>query len=104
MKISPTYGLAKSEPRPLTEEQRMQIGEAEAKRKAELEARETETLRANGATVSLSEKSLSALASDDQRIRRNIQWGIVRGMLLYSLFMIPVVLIAALLITAMNTR
>jgi hypothetical protein len=31
------------------------------------------------------------LASNDQRLRRNIQWGVVRGLLLYSLFVIPVV-------------
>jgi hypothetical protein len=38
----------------------------------------------------------------DSRLRRNIQWGIVRGMFLYSLFMIPIAFIAALIITAMR--
>ena len=43
-----------------------------------------------------------AAVADDQRLRRNIQWGVVRGMLLYSLFMVPVVFVAALLISALK--
>jgi hypothetical protein len=39
---------------------------------------------------------------EDRRLRRNIQWGVVRGMLLYSLFMIPVALVAVLLISVMR--
>jgi hypothetical protein len=100
MKISPTY-LAKSEP--LTEDQKTAAAQAEAEAKAKQQAAadmqaETEA-RANGATVSLSDKSLSALASDDQRVRRNIQWGIVRGLFLYTLFMIPVSIVVGILVS-----
>jgi hypothetical protein len=42
--------------------------------------------------------------AEDQRLRRNIQWGIVRGMFLYSLFMIPVAFVAGLIISAMSSR
>jgi hypothetical protein len=99
MKIRPSY-LAKSDP--LTEEQTAAKAQAEeeVKSKRELVARlqaEAEAY-ANGATVSLSDRSLSALAVDDQRVRRNIQWGVVRGMFLYSLFMIPVAIVLALII------
>lgn len=99
MKLTSTY-RAKHEP--LTEEQEREIAEAktaaETKRRLDIEAQEAATARADGATVSLSEKSLHALTTDDQRLRRNIQWGIVRGLFLYSLFMIPVAIVAALII------
>ena len=106
MKFTSTMnGFAK--PQPLTEEQKAEkvvaIRAAEAKRQAELEAQEAETAKANGATVSLSGKSLNSLVAllrDDQRVRSNIQWGIVRGLLLYSLFMIPVVFVIALIVSA----
>ncbi len=103
MKIRPTY-LANS--MPLTEEEKSARAQAEAeakaKRQAEIEMQAEAEARANGATVSLSEKSISALALDDQRLRRNIQWGIVRGLLLYSLFMIPVGIILGIIVA--NSR
>jgi hypothetical protein len=99
MKIRPTY-LASS--KPLTEEEEAAKAQAEeeakAKRQAAVEMQAAAEARANGATVSLSDKSLSALALDDQRVRRNIQWGIVRGLFLYSLFMIPVGIILGLIV------
>ncbi|MFZ1087248.1 MAG: hypothetical protein WAN35_19980 [Terracidiphilus sp.] len=99
MKINPSY-LANS--KPLTEEEKAARAQAEeeakAKRQAAIEMQVEAEARANGATVSLSDKSLSALALDDQRVRRNIQWGIVRGMFLYTLFMIPVAIIFGLIV------
>jgi hypothetical protein len=101
MNIRPTY-LAKS--KPLTEEEKTAIAqveaEAKAKRQAGIEMQAEAEARANGATVSLSDKSLSALALDDQRVRRNIQWGIVRGLFLYTLFMIPVSIIVGIIVAA----
>ncbi len=101
MKIRPTY-LASS--KPLTEEEEAAKAQAEeeakAKRQAAVEMQAAAEARANGATVSLSDKSLSALALDDQRVRRNIQWGIVRGLFLYSLFMIPVGIILGIIIAS----
>ncbi|MFZ0306475.1 MAG: hypothetical protein WAL75_27565 [Terracidiphilus sp.] len=101
MKITPTY-FAKS--KPLTEEEKTAISQAEAaaqaKRQAAIEMQSEAEARANGATVSLSDKSLSALAIDDQRVRRNIQWGIVRGLFLYTLFMIPVSIIVGVIVAA----
>jgi len=99
MQIRPTYSVElteeeKAEARNAEEEARVFRAEAAAKREAE-------EAKANGDMVSLSEKSIAALiAIDDQRLRRNIQWGIVRGMFLYSLFMIPVVFIVAIIISA----
>jgi hypothetical protein len=105
MKIRPTY-LAKS--KPLTEEEKAANAQAEAearaKRQAAAEKQAEAEAKANGATVSLSDKSLSALAIDDQRIRRNIQWGIVRGLFIYTLLMIPVAFVVALLIEATSGR
>ena len=102
MKLSPSY-LVKSKP-PLTEEEEASVAQAEAeakaKRQAAIEMQAEAEARANGATVSLSDKSLSALALDDQRFRRNIQWGIVRGLFLYSLFMIPVGIILGIIIAS----
>jgi hypothetical protein len=49
-------------------------------------------------------QSINASEAEDQRLRRNIQWGIVRGMFLYSLFIIPVALAAGLIMSAMNSR
>jgi hypothetical protein len=102
MKLSPSY-LVKSKP-PLTEEEEAAVAQAEAeakaKRQAAIEMQAEVEARANGATVSLSDKSLSALALDDQRVRRNIQWGIVRGLFLYSLFMIPVGIISGIIIAS----
>lgn len=49
-------------------------------------------------------QSVNASEGEDRRLRRNIQWGIVRGMFLYSLFMIPVVFVAGLIISAMSSR
>lgn len=101
MKIRPSY-LASS--KPLTEEEEAAKAQAEeeakAKRQAAVEMQAAAEARANGATVSLSDKSLSALALDDQRVRRNIQWGIVRGLFLYSLFMIPVAIILGLIVAS----
>jgi hypothetical protein len=74
--------------------------EAKAKRQAAVESQAEEEARANGATVSLSDKSLHALAADDQRVRRNIQWGIVRGLFLYTLFMIPIWIIVGVIVAA----
>jgi hypothetical protein len=60
------------------------------------------TEKANGSTVSLSNQSLLFLAqalaplqlsTDDQRVRRNIQWGIVRGLLLFNFIMIPLIFV-----------
>lgn len=39
---------------------------------------------------------------EDQRLRRNIQWGIVRGMFLYTLFMIPIVFVLGLILEALK--
>jgi hypothetical protein len=39
------------------------------------------------------------LEAEDGRVRRNIQWGIVRGLFLYSLIMVPVAVVVALLIS-----
>jgi hypothetical protein len=103
MKIKPSY-LARSTP--LTEEEEAAISqakaEAEAARQAAIELKSQAEARANGATVSLSDRSLSALALDDQRLRSNIQWGVARGLLLYSVLMIPVGLILGLIIA--NSR
>jgi hypothetical protein len=101
MKIRPTY-LEESKPLTAEEETANAKAEAEAKakRQAAAEMQAEAEARANGATVSLSDKSLRALALDDQRIRRNIQWGVVRGLLLYTLFMIPVSIVAGLIIAA----
>ncbi|MFZ0747345.1 MAG: hypothetical protein WAM85_23270 [Terracidiphilus sp.] len=97
MKISPTYA------RPLTEEEETARRQAEAeliaKRQAAQAAAElqaAEETKANGATVSLCEKSLSALTSHDQRIPFNIQWGIVKGFALYSLLMLRVLIVYAI--------
>jgi len=102
MKISPSY-LVKSKP-PLTEEEETAIAQAEAEAKAKrqtaIEMQAEAEARANGATVSLSDKSLSALALDDQRVRRNIQWGIVWGLFLYTLFMIPIWIIVGVIVAA----
>ena len=46
----------------------------------------------------------AAVEAEDQRLRRNIQWGIVRGLFLYSLLMLPIALVAALIAAALNTR
>jgi len=103
MYIRPTY---LEESKPLTEEEKTAIAQAEAeakaKRQAEAEMQADAEARANGATVSLSDKSLSDLAFrfDDQRVRRNIQWGIVRGLFLYTLFMIPIWIIVGVIVAA----
>ena len=108
MKLTPTYRASQHQyAAPSEEELEAQATAKEAARAAAIAKAEAEAkaiAEANGQTVSLSEKSLTALTSDDQRIRRNIQWGIVRGMFLYTLFMIPVSLIAAIIIAAMNRR
>jgi len=48
--------------------------------------------------------SAAARAAEDadQRLRRNIQWGVVRGMFLYSLLTLPIVFIVALIISAVR--
>lgn len=101
MYIRPTYLEAR---KPLTEEEKTAITQAEAeanaKRQAAIEKQAAEEAKANGATVSLSDKSLQALAVDDQRLRRNIQWGIVRGLFLYTLFMIPALIIVGIIVEA----
>ena len=47
-------------------------------------------------------KPQSASEAGDQRLRRNIQWGIVRGMFLYSLFMIPVAFVVGLIVSSLR--
>lgn len=106
MKITPTY-LVKAKPK--TEEEVAALEQsragAEAKRQAEAQAQAEAEARANGMTVSLSDKSLGALVLvDDLRLRKNIQWGIVRGLLVYSLIMVPVAFVAALILAGMNSR
>lgn len=96
MHITPTYTL------PVTEEEKAEnakrLEEAAAKRKREYEEEQAAIAKANGATVTLSETSLSALALDDQRLRRNIQWGVFRGMILYSLlFALPVTILCLII-------
>jgi hypothetical protein len=101
--IRPTYLESSKQ---LTEEEETAKAQAEAEakdeRRAAIEMQAEAEARANGATVSLSDKSLSALEFDDQRLRRNIQWGIVRGLFLYSLFMIPVGIILGIIVA--NSR
>ena len=41
-------------------------------------------------------------ASEDKRLRTNIMWGIVQGMFLYSLIMIPVLMVLGLIVDAMK--
>lgn len=40
----------------------------------------------------------------DQQFRRNVQWGIVRGMFLYTLLMTPVVYVITLIYAVANSR
>ena len=47
-------------------------------------------------------KPVNASEAEDQRLRRNIQWGIVRGMFLYSLFMIPVAFVVGLIVSSLR--
>jgi hypothetical protein len=39
---------------------------------------------------------------EDQRLRRNIQWGIVRGIFLYNLILVPITLVAWLIIDGLR--
>lgn len=100
MHITPTYTMPASDEEKAENAKRME--EAAARRQREYEAEQAAIAKANGATVTLSETSLSALAPDDQRLRKNIRWGIVQGLGIWSLLMIPVVLILSAIIEAMK--
>ena len=110
MKVTPAYRASQHQSASLTEEElEAQAAAKEAARAtaiAKAEAEAAAIAKANGQTVTLSEKSLTALFTDlsDDRIRRNIQWGVVRGMFLYTPFMIPVAIVLGIIIAAMNSR
>jgi len=42
------------------------------------------------------------MAPENRRLRTNIRWGIVQGMFPYSLIMIPVLMVFALIVDAMQ--
>jgi hypothetical protein len=105
MHITPTYIT-------LTEEEKAEkakrMEEEAATRKLALEAEEVAAAKANGTTVSLSSMSAMFLAeyfnamTDDQRIRKSIRWGVVEGLFIYTLAMIPVSIVAAIILAGLG--
>jgi hypothetical protein len=50
------------------------------------------------AAARVQETHLRQIEAEDQRARRNVQWGIVRGLFLYSLLMVPVAFVIAIIL------
>ena len=46
------------------------------------------------------EQAKAQAQAEDQRLRSNIQWGIVRGMFLYFVLMLPIALIGGIIVGA----